>query len=291
MIDNRIKIMMLKGEKGDTYDDTELRAELEARLANTPYTGYTEDGTFQLPIHTIDDSATGTGTTWSSEKINDNITSAIYTYDGTNVTCNLEYSDVVALITNNYFKGALQTNTSGSTYSADDYLIIYDFKYIRGRSSNYLELYAQDIDYKYTITHTSTSITVAKTNSIIADVTALQNNQSNVPDSQTITIAGEKAILTLHHAPCSVTIPASGYVTADIVTFNDIATTEDLSALSIFANLSGYESGGAYVLLQSACLTISNNKWVVQVGLRNLSTSQVSFSGTFDVLTIDTRNA
>ena len=291
MIDDRIKIMMLKGEKGDTYDDTELRAELEARLANTPYTGYTEDETFQLPIHTINDSATGTGTTWSSEKINDNITSAIYTYDGTNVTCNLDYSDVVALVTNNYFKGALQTNTSGSTYSVDDYLIIYDFKYIRGRSSNYLELYAQDNDYKYTITHTSASITVAKTNSIIADVTALQANQSDVPDNQTITIAGEKAILTLHQAPCSATIPANGYTTVDVITFNDIATTEDLSALSVLANISTYQAGGAYVLLQSAYLTISNNKWVLQVGLRNLSDSQVSFDGTLDILTIDTRNA
>ena len=65
----KIKILMLKGEKGDAYDDTELRAEIEAELANNAYVKVISDGAVELPIHTINDNVTGSDSTWSSSKI------------------------------------------------------------------------------------------------------------------------------------------------------------------------------------------------------------------------------
>lgn len=72
-----VKVVMLKGEKGDTYDDTELRNELNTILANNAYVVAIEDGTFELPIHTINDTTTGTSSTWSSSKITDEISAII----------------------------------------------------------------------------------------------------------------------------------------------------------------------------------------------------------------------
>lgn len=72
-----IKILMIKGEKGDAYDDSELRAEIEATLANNAYIKHTGDGDFELPIHTINDSVTSNASTWSSEKITEEIANII----------------------------------------------------------------------------------------------------------------------------------------------------------------------------------------------------------------------
>lgn len=139
MIDDRVKIMMLKGEKGDEYDDTELRAEINAKLANTPYIGYTEDGTFELPIHTINDSVTGASSTWSSNKINDKASKVVYTvdiegYDGstdpyyTTATCGTTYAEALEMIANNTYKPEAYSHYSTSSEydhnEADNYDVI-----------------------------------------------------------------------------------------------------------------------------------------------------------------------
>ena len=93
----KVKILMLKGEKGDAYDDTELRAELEAILANNAYVKYTGDGAFELPIHTINDSDKSNTSTWSSNKIVDEYPVVTYTISDNTITCDKTFAEVTAL--------------------------------------------------------------------------------------------------------------------------------------------------------------------------------------------------
>lgn len=72
-----IKILMIKGEKGDAYDDSELRAEIEATLANSAYVQFIGDGELELPVHSINDSVTSNTSTWSSTKITSEISAFI----------------------------------------------------------------------------------------------------------------------------------------------------------------------------------------------------------------------
>lgn len=72
-----IKILMIKGEKGDAYDDSELRAEIEATLANNAYVQFVGDGELELPVHTINDNVTSNASTWSSSKITSEISAFI----------------------------------------------------------------------------------------------------------------------------------------------------------------------------------------------------------------------
>ena len=65
----KFRVVMLQGAKGDAYDDTQLRQDINEMLANAPYILYSEDNEFQLPIYTINDNSISAYTTWSSEKI------------------------------------------------------------------------------------------------------------------------------------------------------------------------------------------------------------------------------
>lgn len=89
-----VKVIMVKGEKGDPYDDTELRAELETILANNAYVVAIEDGAFQLPIHTINDNTIGSGSTWSSEKIVDTYPQVTYTISNNTITCDKTFNEL-----------------------------------------------------------------------------------------------------------------------------------------------------------------------------------------------------
>lgn len=66
---DKFRVVMLQGAKGDAYDDTQLRQDINEMLANAPYILYSEDDEFQLPIYTINDNSISAYSTWSSEKI------------------------------------------------------------------------------------------------------------------------------------------------------------------------------------------------------------------------------
>ena len=71
----KFKVVMLQGAKGETYDDTQLRQDINEMLANVPYIKYTEDNGFELPIYTINDNNITAYSCWSSDKVNSEITS------------------------------------------------------------------------------------------------------------------------------------------------------------------------------------------------------------------------
>lgn len=146
MISDKIKIMMLKGEKGDEYDDTELRAEINAKLANTPYIGYTEDGTFDLPIHTINDNVTANTSSWSSSKIAQKVTKVVYdidieNFDGetspyyTTATANATYTEVLEMISNNVYKPEAYSHYETSSEYGHNLPTSYEFIDMSGTSS------------------------------------------------------------------------------------------------------------------------------------------------------------
>lgn len=165
MISDKIKIMMLKGEKGDEYDDTELRAEINAKLANTPYIGYTEDGTFDLPIHTINDNVTGNTSTWSSSKISQKVTKVVYdmnieNFDGetspyyTTATANATYTEVLEMISNNVFKPEVYAHYSTSSEYGHKLPTSYDFIDMSGTSSpSLVRIKTTWNNYEVTILH------------------------------------------------------------------------------------------------------------------------------------------
>lgn len=93
-----VKVVMVKGEKGDPYDDTELRAELETILANNAYVVAIEDGAFELPIHTINDNSITAYSCWSSQKTKEELNGIIYTISGQDNTCNKTYSEIMAIL-------------------------------------------------------------------------------------------------------------------------------------------------------------------------------------------------
>lgn len=73
----KFRVVMLQGAKGDAYDDTQLRQDINEMLANTPYIKYTEDMGFELPIETINDEVIATNTVYSSNKVNELISGII----------------------------------------------------------------------------------------------------------------------------------------------------------------------------------------------------------------------
>ena len=94
-----IKILMIKGEKGDAYDDSELRAEIEATLANNAYVQFVGDGELELPVHTINDSVTSSNSTWSSEKIVEEYPEVTYTISNNTITCDKTFSELSEIAT------------------------------------------------------------------------------------------------------------------------------------------------------------------------------------------------
>lgn len=193
MIDNRIKIMMLKGEKGDTYDDTELRAEINAKLANTPYIGYTEDGTFELPLHTIDDTVTDSGSTWSSEKIDDITTNTMYTVadtSATTATCNLTYSEVLALITSNNLNPELFIEQSESMAVIRHHIIPDEYQAVSARNS-YISIKGNYNNYAYTIMHYSNdniSVTWTENEDYSSEIADLQESNDELQAKKWISL-------------------------------------------------------------------------------------------------------
>lgn len=98
--DEKIKILMLKGEKGDTYDDTELRTEIDTKLANTPYIKYQEDDDYELPIHSINDNEVNNVKTWSSEKITNEYQQVCYFNPNSlnnTIECDKTFEELIAL--------------------------------------------------------------------------------------------------------------------------------------------------------------------------------------------------
>lgn len=94
-----IKILMLKGEKGDAYDDSELRAEIEATLANNAYVQFIGDGELELPVHSINDSVTSNTSTWSSSKIIAEYPVVTYTINNDTITCDKTYNELLEVST------------------------------------------------------------------------------------------------------------------------------------------------------------------------------------------------
>ncbi len=76
----------------------ELAQQIVEHLNNTPYVTYEEDGEFQLPIHTINDSAISNESTWSSAKLQEEFEGVIYTIDSGSCTCNKTYSEIMAIL-------------------------------------------------------------------------------------------------------------------------------------------------------------------------------------------------
>lgn len=73
----KFRVVMLQGAKGDAYDDTQLRQDINEMLANTPYIKYTEDDGFELPIYTINDNSITAYSCWSSAKTTEEIANII----------------------------------------------------------------------------------------------------------------------------------------------------------------------------------------------------------------------
>lgn len=73
----KFRVVMLQGAKGDAYDDTQLRQDINEMLANAPYVKYTEDNGFELPIETINDETISPNTVYSSSKVNELISGVI----------------------------------------------------------------------------------------------------------------------------------------------------------------------------------------------------------------------
>lgn len=73
----KFRVVMLQGAKGDAYDDTQLRQDINEMLANTPYIKYTEDNGFELPIETINDNSITAYSCWSSQKTAEEIANII----------------------------------------------------------------------------------------------------------------------------------------------------------------------------------------------------------------------
>lgn len=192
-----IKILMTKGEKGDAYDDSELRAELEAILANNAYVVAIEDGAFELPIHTINDDNITAYSCWSSAKVNNELADVkndilnlqsdlndeisnlqinlnkrkqvIYTLNNINATtatCNLTYDEIKNLITNNI-------NYSVSVKLGTSYYTAYEV--INGGNIGVMVNIPEE-DKKVMVSHSSNNtITVASGASDIATI----NNKVN----------------------------------------------------------------------------------------------------------------
>lgn len=195
MIDNRIKIMMLKGEKGDEYDDTELRAEINAKLANTPYIGYTEDGTFDLPIHTINDNVTGNTSTWSSSKIAQKVKKVVYdmdieNFDGevstyyTTATANATYTEVLEMINNNVFKPEVYEHYETSSEYGHLLPTSYIFVDMSGTSSpSFIRIVTTWNNYKVTISHDANdniTVTLKENEDYSSEIADLQESNDEL---------------------------------------------------------------------------------------------------------------
>lgn len=203
MISDKIKIMMLKGEKGDEYDDTELRAEINAKLANTPYIGYTEDGTFDLPIHTINDNVTGNTSTWSSSKIAQLVTKVVYdidieNFDGetspyyTTATANATYTEVLEMISNNVFKPEVYTHYSTSSEYGHNLPTNYDFIDMSGTSSpSFVRIKTTWNNYAVTIVHDANdniTVTLKENEDYSSEIADLQESNTELQAKKWISL-------------------------------------------------------------------------------------------------------
>ena len=92
--ENNFRVVMLKGAKGDTYDDTQLRQDIDEKLANAPYVLYSEDDGFQLPIYTLNDDTISAYSTWSSEKIKAEYPEITYRITNDEVICDKTFQEI-----------------------------------------------------------------------------------------------------------------------------------------------------------------------------------------------------
>jgi len=94
----KFRVVMLQGAKGEPYDDTQLRQDINEMLANVPYIEYTEDNGFELPIYTINDNSVTAYSCWSSQKTQEELNGIIYTISGQDNSCNKTYSEIMAIL-------------------------------------------------------------------------------------------------------------------------------------------------------------------------------------------------
>lgn len=94
---DKFRVVMLQGAKGEPYDDTQLRQDINEMLANVPYIKYTEDDGLELPIYTINDNSVTAYSCWSSQKTQEELNGIVYTID-VKTTCNKTYSEIIAIL-------------------------------------------------------------------------------------------------------------------------------------------------------------------------------------------------
>lgn len=296
MIDKKIKIMMLKGEKGDTYDDTELRAEISAELANTPYMGYTEDGTFELPLHSINDSVKGSGTTWSSNKIDEITANTIYTVEDTSATtatCSITYDEIVALITSNDFKPEVFITQGFSMATIRHHIIPDEYQAVSGSSNSYISVTGTYNGYSFTITHNmNNTISVAwvENEDYSSEIATLQSKQVDVVTvgaESEITLGTNGGFISLFkQVPTSASVPAGTIADAFIIGLptNKYPPTSPLGNVYVFATKL---SGSVPVYIDMANVTLHNDQYYVTLTLRNTSNETISYNGLTDVMLVN----
>ncbi len=117
----KFRVLMLQGAKGDAYDDTQLRQDINEMLANVPYIKYTEDNGFELPIYTINDNSITAYSCWSSQKVNSEFTDVkddITTINDNITSLNSDMGDVKDDIID--LKANDQSLTNGITLTRTD---------------------------------------------------------------------------------------------------------------------------------------------------------------------------
>ena len=305
MISDKIKIMMLKGEKGDEYDDTELRAEINAKLANTPYIGYTEDGTFELPIHTINDSVTGNTSTWSSNKIAQKVTKVVYdidieNFDGevstyyTTATANATYTEVLEMISNNVFKPEAYTHYETSSEYGHKLPTSYDFIDMSGTSSpSFVRIVTTWNNYKVTIVHDANdniNVTFNENEDYSGEIADLQSKQVDV-----VTVGAESEIKLgtnggfislFKQVPSSASVPAGTIADAFIIGLptDKYPPSSPLGNVYVFATKL---SGSVPVYIDAVNVKLHNDQYYVTLTLRNTSNETLSYEGLTDVMLVN----
>lgn len=97
---DKFRVVMLQGAKGEPYDDTQLRQDIDKMLANVPYVKYTEDNGFELPIYTINDDNISAYGTWSSQKITNEYQQVCYFNPNSlnnTIECDKTFDELISL--------------------------------------------------------------------------------------------------------------------------------------------------------------------------------------------------
>lgn len=96
----KFRVVMLQGAKGEPYDDTQLRQDINEMLANVPYIKYTEDNGFELPIYTINDNSVTAYSCWSSQKITNEYQQVCYFNPNSlnnTIECDKTFNELISL--------------------------------------------------------------------------------------------------------------------------------------------------------------------------------------------------